>query len=316
MNDISINDILEYEVQDSTNIIDLDLLEQINQIVLNNHKTFSYKNKGKYKSRKQTIDLTIEFYKSINKKYEEDIYKMLLNEQIVFLRKNIEMQEAQLGGYTIMLNDIAYIVISLFNKIDDSFSLSHEIMHSYFLQDGTTLTQEMFCEFPTLLIERIQLEYLRSKNIKELNRFLYNRYNTMYDTSICIDFEIKLLREYMEKGTVNRYFLISLLNTYSDYDLPLIEQHIDTIIASRKLNKNFNCKYIYGYVLSEFYYDKISKDFKLFYDLLDLNKQMNQLEVNQFLSYIGLDTKEDLTLTQQSKDELEKVYINQLKKYR
>ena len=307
--------IVQKTIDEKLEIIDLEQLQQVNQIIRNNRKKFPQVKKYRPISLDKTVNLSIEFLNYLSKNYRNVIPKLYEEGQLYFLdnREYESWINNESMGITTMIDDKPVAYIRLQYNVEDMFTLTHECIHTLNMNHSDwNDSYDLFCEVLTFLAERLQYEYFR-RRIKGICYTRYKVHHTIEYESTCIDFEICLLKEVMQKGYLNNYSIYSILEKYDQQELRWLLDHIITIQNDQELKQNLYKQDIYGYVLSLYLFNQIESQPKKIGEYVDLIDCILNLNSVEFLNYIGLEVNNKNMLTQDTIQELNKVYKKQLK---
>lgn len=305
LNEIIKSTIEEYEIID---IKEYDFLTKLNNIILKYDRKIvipKYTNKVNIK---KNFEYSESFLKSISLEYAEYLIK----------RKN-EGAFNFVGADSLSRSDLVdgkkIIYLGVTGTIEDSYTITHEIIHDMSVDETYSLTRSLFCEVFSLLSEMLQANYYRQNNSPK--DYLIDGKSTLVhliSKAKIIDFDKKLINQYLENGYITK---IDLFNILKDYDnLDTIMDHLDVILDCEELTYDFELRYIIGYLFASYMYDRIINEPKKIREFIDLNDMINEYSIENLLNYLELDYSDSMyfDLTDESYQKLEESYIKQLKR--
>lgn len=310
LNKIVENYINEIEIQDMDDFIFLNRLMSIFDSHFKKHSSKKYKNRINIdKNYKYSYD----FLNKVSPAYGE--YLMNRTKEGVFDFVS-EIENPEEVAFSTMEDGVKKIYMQISNTIEDSYTISHEIIHDMSLTDVEKLSmaREYFAEMFSLFIEKLQTEYFSSiNNISDYKTSYYEMLNTIKENIEKIKIEQKLIEVFLDKNYINFADLRDIL--YSSDDKNLFEYVINEILNNQTLSVDLDQKYVIGYIFSCYLLDRCHER-KDVQEFIELNDIINDYEIEDLLDYLDLELKEDtlnLDLTEESYKKLEKSYIKNLK---
>ena len=140
----------------------------------------------------------------------------------------------------------------------------------------------------------------------------------MKENTICIEFELRLISEYLEKGYLTKMDILNVIETFDMKYAVLLWTHVKTILEEKEFTLLFQQRYVVGYLLASFMHERILNDPKKINEFLELNEMINDYTEKDFLDYLGLELDNGyyFDLTKDSYKKLQKSYHNEVKRVR
>ena len=257
------------------------------------------------------IQFSHEFFDSFDFRYGDYFLKRLSQGGYDFKRVEHNSSEIPCSYYDFELCE-KKIYLPYENTICDAFSIVHETLHDTNLDpNNLTLTRSLFTEYISMFGEFLFENFLVDNY--DIKCKLSNNYsfNACYIKALKVDFQLSLIKCYLDKGSINDFDFYSILCHYDkDYRRYLYCIYL-SIINSNDLNFDYEMRYLFGILLSCYSYDRfLNNDFDL--DLFKfINESINYLEADAVYSYLDLDliNYDDLMLSNDSYDALSKSYV-------
>lgn len=273
----------------------------------------------KYKKRVplcKSIKYTNMFLNYLDPSYANIFLKRLENNQIEFEKDYEDNNKIALSD---MKNNENYIYIPYQNNIGDTFMMTHEVIHDISLEPEISLARSFYCEVFSLLSEKLQKDYfekyfhIKEYQINDKNMLCYMKENT-----ICIQFELRLISEYLEKGYLTKMDILNVIETFDMKYAVLLWTHVKTILEEKEFTLFLQQRYVVGYLLASFMHERILNDPKKIEEFLELNEIINDYTEKDFLDYLGLELDNGyyFNLTEESYKQLQKSYHNEVKRVR
>ena len=307
LNELVKKTIEDYEIE---NIDEFAFTSELSQIIFKNHKEIKI---PKYKSRvslKKSIKYSYDFLDSLSHDYSKELES--LKSDIIFEKQNLQNYKCAYSDYDYK-TDKKIIYIPYNNNIVDSYNITHEIIHATSMSKEFSYTRNVFCESLSFLAEMLQKDYLKDKNVKDYQINDKEQINSLKNYNIIIDYQLKLIEEYLNNGYIDVANFMNVLEKYNIYDISIISNHLIESIKNNKFDLLFKQRYIIGYPLACYIYDRVINNG--IYEFIELNEMINEFWLEDFLNYIDLECedKEYLSLNKESYDEIEKSFIKRMK---
>lgn len=259
---------------------------------------------------------------SLNKsfKYSYDFLKTIDSKYSKYLLEAKSKKIFHIGkeSYSNWENNEKYISLFLQNNINDTYSITHELIHATSINgDQVTLTRCLFCEVFSILGELLQQDFF-SKTSKPKDYSLNNK--AILNGIICkkdiIFFEMEIIRTYLENGYITEIELINILSKYNKKNFNEVANHFYSIMENEELTYGFEQRYIIGYLISCYMHDHILENSKNINEFIELNDNINYFEIYDVLDYLNLEYEKNtiLNLTKESYEKLNKSFIKELKR--
>lgn len=277
-----------------------------------------YKCKNKI-SLEHSIEICKKFLNSINPKYVI-VFDSLINNNIFQFIKTDDIYQNSSADFT---DEEAIIKVYLLGNINDVFTIVHEFMHytnsRYELAtEVTSYYTEAFSNFIELLMTDYIIEnYPKYK--KDALKIKRSIFVSIYEKNIETKVVIELIKKKNKGIIIGPYQIFDLIKDINFFcpDLELIktalEQTADTLVEDAEGAYLLNVRDTLGIVLGCYMYE-LSKNKNSFKEIFELNDNLNNFYYDEVLTYLGLEMREDFTLTDESSKKLIKSYKNELKK--
>lgn len=313
-----INEVIKKEIEENSieDIREFAYLSNMIDIILSEKLPSKER---KYKKRvplHKSIKYSSKFLNFLDSSYASNLISLLENHQIEFEK---DFEENDKIAYSTMKDNQNYIYIPYQNNIGDTFSITHEVIHDLSLDEEVSLARHFYCEVFSLLSEKLQKDYIQKNfHIKECE---VNEQNILYYiniNSICMELEINLLMEYLEKGYLTKMDILQTVDAFNiKHDIELWS-HIQNIIDTNEFSLFFQQRYVVGYLLASFMHERILKNPKNIREFLELNEMINDYTEEDLLEYLGLelDNSNYFNLSEKSYKKLQKTYHNEVKRVR
>jgi hypothetical protein len=278
-------------------IKDLALMMRCSDIILDcRNVKYDYKYRRKY-SLEQSDKMVEEFLENLNPEYLN--YYRLRKEDgtIVFDKKSHELAYQ---FYDAEVNKgIIYVPVTF--TLEDSYTIIHELFHdincSY--TGSSSVGRHYLTEGLSFLGELLFSEFLKSRNIKEVNHCLLKSMETLKLQSLIVNFELRLVLEYLKNGYIDEYVVSNIFWSYSTEYYDDLFNIIISACYDEEINLDQMETYVLSYLVAIYMYDRIKSNNKNLDELFDLNQILDDLSIEQVLEYLGIDY-DDVTLTSKS----------------
>lgn len=294
----------EYQIQ---NIKEFWFPSRLSQIIYNHKKEIAYPYKLSQVPIEQSLKYSIDFLSIIKEKY---IMEFDQNKNEFIFEKNSD--ENAYSDYDYEKNKkIIYIPYN--NNLQDSFVITHEVVHATTMQPCISIARNVFSEVFSFWSEMLQKDYFKSKNIK--NYFINDvrQIVSLMDVNCINIFQTMLVYEYLDRGYISFSSFMEMLNTFPLDEIEVINNHLSKNLDENYFDILFQNRYVIGYPIACYLYDRLTQS-----DFCILNDSINEYSILDFLDYIELDYKDDdyVDLTEDSYQKIEESYIKKLKMIR
>lgn len=297
----------EYEI---TSMDEFLFSSNLSKIISKYYKDIKYPNYKIYVPLKKSLQYSRDFLETLSPRYVMELDEN--KDKIIFEKLEHATCDHAYSDYIYETKE-KIIYIPYEDSISDTFSITHEIMHSTTMDNDFSITRNVFCEVITLCAEMLQRDYLKEKGIKELNINRKMEIKAVQQFNNINVFQTRLVNEYLENGYISSTRFMDLIEDFSVDDIKTINNHIvKNIKQDNEFDILFLNRYIIGYTLASYLYDKIQS--KL--EFVDLNDSINEYSICDFLDYLDLEYKdlEYLDLTEESYQAIENSYKKTLKR--
>lgn len=255
-----------------------------------------------------TMNLSLDFIKSIDKKYYNKMIYALNNQKIVFVHENISDVPA-----VISINGEKIIRLVYNNTIYDTYTYTHEGFH-YINMDltKTSINWELMTETISITAEALQKQVLKdySSIYPEYNlNEIYNMY-AIKIKAYKLEFEINLMKHFMKYGYVDDDAIIGLLNNKSDEYKDCVYDDLIEIMDNGFMSFDYLQRYVIAGVLSSHILERIRYNFNDLSEFKYLNDNMYNMGFVDTLKMLdlSLDDEELVILSNNSIKLLRKEY--------
>lgn len=307
ISNITYNYIMDAEIE---SLDDIKFIKTLNNIVLS-EKIINFHYKYNHKiSLKESDRLVENFMRSINNEYLE-YYKKRKNENIFIFDYDL-LEDYPYSTYNPLTNERT-IYIPVYNNIEDSYSIVHELIHDINLDlTGDNIARYMFTESLSILGELLFEDFLKDKSISQYkNPTNYSLYS-VNKKAFEVDFNIKLLESYLNNNYLAKDSIINILKNYSSSQLKELNEILSRIVTYEELSYETECRYIIGFLIATYMYDRIKQNKNNIKEFFELNDMLANCETDDILDYLELDYN-DYELTNDSYEKLRKSYKKYLK---
>ena len=193
----------------------------------------------------------------------------------------------------------------------DCFTLVHEMLHDMNLDvDNLSITRSLFTEYISIHGEYLLSKYVQSKYGVDFSINSRYTYNACYIKAITVDFQIALVKEFLDKGYIDDFGVASVINQYNPFYRGLLLKVYSGILTDEDLSIDYENRYIIAILLSCYTRDLV-KNKRYDIDMFKfLNENINYLYPEQVYSMLDLEVADEYTidLTPDSYQKLNKSY--------
>lgn len=306
INSIIKKEIEELEIKD---LKECSFILKLNEIILENKRNIKI---PKYRNNidfEKSFQYSKKFFDTISKEYSSYLDKR--RKEGVFLFNN----DVNSLAFSNLVDGKKIIHFPIIGTIEDSYTITHEIIHDMSISDEYSINRYLFCETVSLLAEMLQKDYFH--NNERPKDYLIDEKEILYalqNKAVIINFEFELINIYLSNGYISKNNLIDIMNKHSFSEIDLIINDIETILTNEEMNFSYEQRYIIGYTIASYMHNRILKKNNVS-EFIDINDSLNTYSIEQLLTYLDLDYKnsQDLDLTDESYEKIEKSYIKQIK---
>ena len=289
---------------------DIKFVKTLNDIILS-EKIINFHYKYNHKvSLKESNKLVEEFMNSISNEYLE--YYRKRKDENIFVYDYDLLEDYPYSSYD-NISDKRIIYIPIYNNIEDSYSIVHELIHDMNLDlTGENIARYMFTESLSILGEMLFEDFLKNKHIVQYkNPTNYSLYS-VNKKAFEVDFNIKLLESYLNNNYLAKDSIIKILKNYTSNQVEELNEVLSRIIENEELTYENESRYIIGFLIATYMYDRIRQNKNNINEFFELNDMLSSCETDDILNYLDLDYN-DYELTNDSYKKLKMSYKNYLK---
>lgn len=292
----SINDVISEYIEDCElyDISELSAISRMSNIILGSKvPSFNDKIKNRFGISK-SFELSYEFFEFLGNDYGKYFIDRVSSDDLIlkYDKKGMEIPCSfldELGEKRI------YLPYSM--NICDSFSLTHEMLHDMnFDVNNTSLARNIFTEYISILGEILFEDFINYNY--DIKCCCNNRYtfNGVYVKAIIVDFQINLVKCFLDKGFIYEYDLGRIINNYNSYYHDYLYELYDKIISDNKLSIMYEYRYLVGMVLSCYSKDlMLNKKYDI--DLYKyINDNINDMFPEEVYRILDLEVCDDYTM--------------------
>jgi len=290
-----------------------------NKYVTNGY--FSGKSAVKTKTRlglETTKEIALNFFESIKPSYREKLEQAIESGTIEFRKR-----EARECSYFEFDDNKNKTIVYLNNDVEDVYSLVHEFMHCLNSnEEVVTVVTKFYTESFSTFIELMLCDYITEnypKYEKDSLKMRRNLFESLYQNNIKLKFILNFVDMKMSGKEVNSFMVAKTLGEfdYSKVPLELVIDLFYEFIDEIKIDiEDAYSKYL-GYTVGMFLgckmYD-IAKNKKRQKEIFDISDNLYMFYANEVLAVLDLECRENLDLEEDGYEELERIYIKQLKR--
>lgn len=284
---------------------DFSLTRNFNNIIMNSKdRMYAFKCTTKVELNK-SIKITTDFLEKLNPEYKK-YFELRLNDRTFIFDKTKEETTA-FSSYD-EINKRRIIYIPLENNIEDVHAIIHELFHDINLDEKQeSITRMFYTEGLSILGELLLTDYLKENNIKDYNIFNDQLLYAMKTKAIAVDFNLKLLEEYLKDGYIDKAGILNVLDCYPENYANDLFNIISKIVENEELTLDVEQTYVFGSVIAAYMYDRIKKNRSNINELFELNEIIKEKEFEEILDYLNINYG-DADINEDSLKDLTKCY--------
>lgn len=309
-------------------------MKKLNDIIEQNISEFKINKIEDFKFQQQLIDIILEKPNEVKvPKYRRQIS---LNKSEIYSYECLNMISKEYGKYFLenkykilfdknakdktafsdVIDDKPIIYIPIKNTIEDSYAITHEMIHDMSVDiNGISDARYFLCEVFSLLSEFLQTDYFKKNNIKEYKYHDQHVLNNLKNNTKLISFEIEMLSSYLKYGYIEKTELIYILEGYKN-DWNLIVHHLENILETKELCFWFEQRYCIGYLIACYMHNNILSDNRYLEDFIYLNSVINEVSIEYVFKYLNieffLNSEFNFMMTEKAKMKLRTEYKNHI----
>lgn len=305
---------------DDLKVEDLKFLRGLNHIIISNPFRMKTEKYFIHKSFDVNYKSAHNFLRVIKPQYADHLNKTMEAGIISLpLAKKMKNPAIAVSGFDFDTGK-REILIPLCNKIEDSYTLTHEVFHDYNMDpQNLTLTRDLFTETISMCAELLQEDYFRKlpnspfeyqKNrVNTMNAFLYK--------SISVDYQLDVVEKYLATGSIDKNKFTDIMKKKSKQEVKLGDYIFDELFAKEELDYDIQQRYIIGALFSSFIHQKILEDPKKISNFIEINDNLNKMELEDVFKLLNLEIElqdEYIVVSQSSLNELGNAYLKEYKR--
>ena len=278
--------------------------------IINIYNSYPYEYKRmKYKKRvlpPESYAYALDFFKEINPRYATYLEQ---NKDSIYFSKDYNTK----GSYCDTIDGKKIISVLSKESIEDAYDIVHEIIHHMTLEEEISYARNLFCETLSYLAEELQYEYYEQQNIVDCQINSKKNISVAYHISEQLEYELNFIKIYLENGIITIEDLYNLCDESKNKDLYC--NHLEDILNNGKLNIIEFHRIVIGLIFAYYMLDNIHTDEISLQNFFELNDNINNYEIEEFINYLNLKCKDDyiLDLDDESYSKLEKSFVKILK---
>ena len=306
-----LNQIIEKYLQDveEYDFEDFIAIKKMSEIILSNRMPFF---KDKVKTRyglNKSINLAYSFLDVLG--YGDYFNEKMKDGTFKFKQVSMRSKEIPMSYYNEELGK-SEIYLPYSNFIIDAYVIVHELLHDTNLDfNNMSITRDIFTEYISMFGEFIFELYIKENfKINDFKTDINYSFNSCYKSALKVDFQLNLIKSYLENGQINNYFLNTIIEKYDPVFQGTLLKYCYSILEQKELDFDFYMRYLTGILLSCHSYELFLNnkfDLELF---VFINDYINYLEPEDVYSYLNLKVVDgnNLLLSNDSYEKLNKSY--------
>lgn len=214
-----------------------------------------------------------------------------------------------------MENEKHKIYLPVNNTIEDSYDITHEIIHDMSLNGNISEARHIFCEVFSYFAEELQYEYLKTyTNARDCDINHSNILACVTERNCILKYMQQFVGTYLNQGIITENDLVNLY-VQSEYE-QLFQYTIKEILENGAILFDYNQRYVIGIIFAYYMLDRVHTNKNNIQEFFDLNEVINAYDVVDFLHYLDLElTDSDIfDLTEESYRKLENSFVKILKR--
>lgn len=297
------------------NLKKLDYTRSITKILLNNIPDIAnYKYKKKVPINR-SIEYAFLFLDSIDDTYGKYFHERLTDGTIHFNKLDYAIENnISPISYSTYENGKRLISLIYEENFGDVYSIIHELFHDMNFDveklKNNPYTRDMFTEMISFLATHLAKEYFEKTfpNKKEFKYDITNEYCGLYEKTMKIDFLIKIIDIYTNKGYLEEEDVVSNLENQNEFYVRAVVNFINNIDDIEDLDIYYNERYLTGALLTQYVLNTNSKYEDKVQILKDLNEMIMIYQIERIFDYLDIGyIIEDNYLINLSPESLEKI---------
>lgn len=286
------------------------------------HGYYNSKSNAKTKMRvglETSKEIALNFFGSIKPIYRKKLMMAMRKGIIEFRKRDLEER-----SYFEFDDEKSKTVVYFDSSIEDVFEIVHEFMHYLNSNDEVvTIVTKFYTESFSTFVELMVCDYIVEnypKYEKDAYKMRRSLFESLYQNNLKLKIMLSLIDKKMNGSEVNSYMLAQVLGEF-DYNKIPLELVLELLYEFIEEVKGEDIEDVYsrylGYTVGMFLgckmYD-IAKDEKHSKQIFELSDNLYRFYADEVLTALDLEYKEGFQLEEDGYKELEKIYINQLKK--
>ena len=255
---------------------------------------------------------SLDFMRTIDRRYYEQMHLIIQNKKVCYLKEDYNTNEIILPALITLDNE--KVIRMVYNEnISDSYTFTHEVFHYINTIIGNySLNWELMTETISFVAEALQMIYFKDYSKLFPDYKINEKYN-LYSIRIkaCqLDFEINLLKLYLNKKHIDYDDITSLLIDKSDEYIEAVYDDIEQMTLNNEMNFNFLQRYVVGACISTHMLQRIKDDYNKINEFIYINDNCNSMSFIDTLKMLELPLKDKklVILTDSSIELLSKEY--------
>jgi len=215
------------------------------------------------------------------------------------------------------------IIFPICNTIEDSYAITHEIMHDYNMDiKNHSMTRNIMSEAISICAEMLQEDYFAriSKAPLEYEKNMLNDMSAILYKAVSIQYQIDVIEKYLLENEICYDNFCDIAESRTDRDIEIGNEIFNEIIEKEELDIDTEQRYIIGILLASLMHQNILNNPNKINDFITLNENINELELDEVFNMFNLSLiSEDgaiLKVEDTSLKVLEKAYIKEIKRRR
>ena len=302
------------------NISDLEFIKGLNKIVLAHNFPIINRRYRVTRDLNTNYNYAYDFLGSIKGAYADHLKEAWNNHTFNFKSNKIPSRATSGFNYQTGKREIIFPVC---NTIEDSYAITHEIMHDYNMDiNNYSMSRNLITEAISICAEMLQEDYFAKIPITpiEYKKNMPNDMAAILYKAVSVQYQIDVIEKYLIENEICYDNFCDIVENRSNRDIKIGNEVFTEIIRNGELDIDTEQRYIIGILLASLMHQNILDNPNKIAAFITLNENINELELDEVFKMFNLSLiSEDgiiLKVEDPSLDVLEKAYIKEIKRRR
>ena len=304
---------------DDLSLEELKLIRSLNHIILRNKFNIKDRRYVIHRGLEENYTYAYNFLSTIKPEYASHLENARAEGTITF-------PKARKMKYPVATSDYDYetgkskMVIPRFNNLEDSYAITHEIMHDTNINpESLTQERDFFTEAISLLFEFLQEDYFSSlpKRPLDYKKNKINDLNAILYKAVGIEYQLDLIEKYLETGIITEEIFKEIMKTRTKKEAKIGDDIFTSLFEKGILDIDMQQRYVYGILLATYIHDRILEDPSRIEEAIRLNESLNCTSIEEIFESFNLPLgvqEKHFVIPEETIKILEKSYVNELKR--